>query len=156
MGLPAIASAGSTTVLTIDTYKPINILTWSFPINGPGKAKFGDFSFTKLIDSSSTKLMTDVVIGTHRTNAVLTVKNSAVSTSVPVLKYCFKDIVFTHFRSYGNHSSDTIEEDIGFNYASVVTAIAPTSDTGALLAPVRVGWNALTALGLANAAIISC
>jgi type VI protein secretion system component Hcp len=82
---------------------------------GSGKAKFGEFTIKKTIDSASAKLMQSGVTGAHYKTVILHVRKAGKS---PYLTFTFTNAYISSYQAGGHAQGDKLpEEAVTFTYA---------------------------------------
>lgn len=132
---------------------------WSFKVSnkstigsatggaGGGKAEFGEFTISKLVDSASTDFFRNCVAGAHYLKVCLACRKAGgdpSSAGLPYLIYTFST-VFTTEVSW-KHSDDGPTEDITFVYGSVKIDYLPQKPDGTLDTSKKKtqGWSVIT------------
>ena len=132
--------------------KEIDVLAWSWGASqsgsfhsggggGAGKANFQDISFTKYVDTSTTKLMKAVAAGDHIKDAKLTVRKAGGDNPIEYLIITMTDVMVTSYSTGGSGGEDRLTENVTLNFAKVETEYTPQDAKGGAGSPLKWGWN---------------
>lgn len=132
--------------------KEIEILSWSWGANqsgsfatggggGAGKVSMHDFSFQKLIDKSSPKLLLACAQGEHIKEAVLTCRKAG-GEQQEYLTIKFSDILVSSYQTGGHGDGDVRPLDsISLNFGKIEFDYKEQKADGSLGGSVKTGWD---------------
>ena len=132
--------------------KEIDVLAWSWGMSnsgsahvgggdGAGKAHVQDISLTKLIDSSSPKLMLACCSGTHCPTALLTVRKAGGESPVEYLKIKMEEVFITSVSTGGSQGEEHLTESVSLNFAKVNLDYTPQEAKGAAGTAIPLTWD---------------
>ena len=132
--------------------KEIEIMSWSWGATqsgsfatggggGAGKVSMHDFSFQKLIDKASPKLMLACAGGDHIKKAVLTCRKAG-KEQQEFLKVTFSDVLVSSYQTGGHGEGDVRPLDsIALNFAKIEFDYKEQKADGSLGGSVKTGWD---------------
>jgi type VI secretion system secreted protein Hcp len=122
--------------------RAIEVESFSWGVgNGDHKiARFTDFTFSKVLDRSSPRLMQLVASNQVVPTATLTARKSGLDQQ-QYLRLCFSGVQFTGSHLSGSDGSGLPRESVSFSYATVVERFTPQKEDGSLDTPVFGGWD---------------
>ena len=132
--------------------KTIDVLAWSWGMSqdgsfhtgsggGQGKANVQDLSFTKYIDTASTKLQHACVVGDHIKNAVLTVSKAGGKSPLDFLIITLEQVLVSSVSLGGSGGEDKLTENITLNFAKFKSEYFTQDDKGVGKAAGNVTFN---------------
>jgi type VI secretion system secreted protein Hcp len=112
--------------------KTIDVLAWSWGMSqsgtfhigsggGQGKANVQDLSFTKTVDSASTKLQHACVLGDHIAKAVLTVTKAGGKDPLDFLVITLEQVLVASVSMGGSGGEESLTENVSLNFAKFKT-----------------------------------
>ena len=112
--------------------KTIDVLAWSWGMSqsgtfhtgqggGAGKANVQDLSFTKHVDSASTKLQAACVTGEHLKDATLFVSKAGGKDPLDFLKITLEKVLVSSVSIGGSGGEETFTENVTLNFAKFKT-----------------------------------
>ncbi|MGC1416144.1 MAG: type VI secretion system tube protein Hcp [Candidatus Acidiferrum sp.] len=110
---------------------------------GVGKAQFGEFEFTKRIDSASAKLMLACASGQHFPEVTLTCRRAG-GTQADFLKIKLENVIVSGYESIGGDASfkDTLPLDtFHLNFAKITYNYMAQNSDGTQGANTQTGWD---------------
>ena len=132
--------------------KEIEIMSWSWGATqsgsfasggggGAGKVSMHDFSFQKLIDKASPKLMLACAGGDHIKQATLTCRKAG-KDQQEYLVVKFSDILVSSYQTGGHGEGDVRPLDsIALNFAKIEFDYKEQKADGSLGGSVKTGWD---------------
>ena len=97
-------------------------------------------TFSKLVDSSSPKLLKAVPSGQHIADAVLELVKSGGKGNEPFLKYTFTDVLVTGYGNSGG-GGDIPADSFSLSYAKIKMEFFPQKADGSLGSPIVGEWD---------------
>lgn len=136
--------------------KNLELNDWSFSENQDGSASspsssaqgrvtMSDFTFGKVVDTSTPKLLQNLLKGTMIPKATMTARRTGATEGrpQPYLVWEFKDLIISSHSFNGNTGGGTPVESISFNFAEVKCYYRQLIK-GVLQGPISGGWNLKT------------
>jgi len=131
--------------------KEIDVLSWSWGLMNSGSAHVGggagsgkvsvqDVTLSKVVDSSSPKLMLACCNGTHYPSAVLTVRKAG-GKPVEYIKVKMEEILIAGVSTGGSYSEDRLTENIILNFAKVSMDYTPQKADGSADTAIPFAWD---------------
>ena len=129
----------------------IDVLSWSWGISNSGSAHVGggagagkcnvqDLSFTKYMDSATTKLLTAACNGKHYSDALLIVRKAG-ENPLEYLKIKLTEVLITSVSTGGSGGEDRLTENVTLNFAKVNVDYDAQDDKGAKGDHFAMGWD---------------
>ncbi len=130
----------------------IEIMSWSWGANqsgsfasggggGAGKVSMHDFSFQKVIDKASPKLMLACAGGDHIKQAILTCRKAG-KDQQEYLVVKFSDILVSSYQTGGHGEGDVRPLDsIALNFAKIEFDYKEQKADGSLGGSIKTGWD---------------
>jgi type VI secretion system secreted protein Hcp len=130
----------------------IDVLAWSWGMSnsgtahvgggaGSGKVNVQDLTFTKYVDSSSSKLMLNCCNGQHFNDASLTVRKAGGKGPLEYIKIKMETVLITGVATGGTGSEDRLTENVSLNFAKVSVDYVPQKDDGSAGTAIPFGWD---------------
>jgi len=121
--------------------KTIDVLAWSWGMSqsgtfhtgsggGHGKASVQDLSFTKHVDSASTKLQHACVMGDHIAKCVLTVTKAGGKDPLDFLVITFEQVLVSSVSLGGSGGEESFTENVSLNFAKFKTEYFTQDEKG--------------------------
>lgn len=108
---------------------------------GAGRVKMEDFTFTMRVCKASPKLLEKCASGEHIGQAIMTARKAG-KTPQDFLKYTFKDLLISSFKTGGSGSDDVLPlDEVKFNFAKIKMEYAPQKNDGSLGGFIEAGWD---------------
>jgi len=109
---------------------------------GAGRVEIQNFTVTKKMDKSSTKLFQSCCSGKHFPTATLALLKAGGENPVEYLKYEFKEVFVTDVQWSGSSGGDdTPQEHLGFTFGSVQMTYTPQKSDGSKGEPVVASFD---------------
>ena len=110
---------------------------------GAGKVSVQDLTLTKYVDKASPKLMEACAKGSHKDEAVLTVRKSGDSTNT-YIRITMKEVLVTAVSTGGSGGDDRLTENVTLNFAEVKFEYFATKPDGSEGPSIPFTWNIQT------------
>ncbi|MBS0342345.1 MAG: type VI secretion system tube protein Hcp [Proteobacteria bacterium] len=131
--------------------KEIDVLAWSWGLSqsgtahigggaGAGKVNVNDLSFTKYIDSASSKLILACCSGKHIDEATLVVRKAG-ENPLEYIKITLNTVLVSSISTGGSGGEDRLTENVTLNFAKFKYEYVPQDAKGAGGAAQTVGWD---------------
>ena len=116
---------------------------------GTGKAAFEQLTIEKVVDATSPALFQRMATAAPIKSMELVIRKSGgASGAAPYLRYHFQTAFVTATNVAGASGDDASKETVKFAFGAVSQEFRGQSQTGAPLAPVFSGWNAMKNLNI--------
>jgi type VI secretion system secreted protein Hcp len=154
LALPAVAAAANDTFMVIPSVKgesidtryknDIEIKDWSWELKTPpdtGKAAFGDFEFSKAVDTSSAFFFTHEGTGAQIPSIRVVIRRDG-THPLAYLQYCIQDAKVTSYSASG--SAEDTKETVSLQPGALAMRYVRQKADGTGLPPVLAGWSVVT------------
>lgn len=132
--------------------KEIDILAWSWGMSqtgtfhvgsggGAGKVNIQDLSFTKYVDSASTKLLSACCTGEHIGSAVLTLTKAGGKEPLDFMKITLTDVLVSAVSTGGSQGEERYTENVTLNFAKFKVEYFTQDSKGTGKAAGNASWN---------------
>jgi type VI secretion system secreted protein Hcp len=132
--------------------KTIDVLAWSWGMSqsgtfhtgsggGQGKASVQDLSFTKHVDSASTKLQHACVVGDHIEKAVLTITKAGGKAPLDFMVITLEQVLVSSVSIGGSGGEESFTENVSLNFAKFKTEYFTQDAKGVGKAAGNVSFN---------------